>query len=99
MFTHALKCMTLKLYLVSLYTYNSNSYISFVPLCNGIFVNLIFIIGLISLMTTLPVTGVATPYFLSLSVFDSCLNTASVAINITTVVVVSYCVQICASAA
>ncbi|XP_065927927.1 uncharacterized protein [Magallana gigas] len=43
--------------------------------------------GLISLMTTLPVTGVATPYFLSLSVFDSCLNTASVAINITTVVV------------
>lgn len=43
--------------------------------------------GLITLMTTLPVTGVETPYFLSLSVFDSCLNTASVAINITTVVV------------
>lgn len=43
--------------------------------------------GLISLMTTLPVTGVETPYFLFLSVYDTCFNTASVAINITTVVV------------
>eukprot|EP00105_Crassostrea_gigas_P046316 XP_019930464.1 PREDICTED: uncharacterized protein LOC105347825 [Crassostrea gigas] len=43
--------------------------------------------GLISLMKTLPVTGVETPYFLLLSVFDSCLNTASVAFNITTVVI------------
>nr|XP_034331763.1 uncharacterized protein LOC109621096 [Crassostrea gigas] len=42
--------------------------------------------GLISLMTSLPVTGVETPYFLTMSVIDSCFNTASIAINITTFV-------------
>ncbi|XP_065927929.1 uncharacterized protein [Magallana gigas] len=42
--------------------------------------------GLISLMTSLPVTGVETPYFLTMSVMDSCFNTASIAINITTFV-------------
>lgn len=46
----------------------------------------IYFIGLISLMTSLPVTGVETPYFLTMSVMDSCFNTASIAINITTFV-------------
>nr|XP_022291881.1 uncharacterized protein LOC111103132 [Crassostrea virginica] len=40
--------------------------------------------GLISVISPLPVTNTETPYFLAMVVYDSCFNTASIVVNITT---------------
>ena len=64
----------------------SNTYTEFFIMCNrtDVIFYLFFQIGLISLMSPLPVTKVETPYFLAMIVYDSCFNTASVVVNITT---------------